>query len=238
MTTTYVRTLGSLAPGIALIPARYHPAKEQRLQFSDSIPLGELVSDVRETVSPAGKWSPRDAKFITYDTSDAQDGFLRPKSEFTTIADIGSTKKLFQPGDVLISRLRPYLRQVAFVPPDLLAESGNLLLACSTEFHVLRSKDPQRSVGFLVPYLLSRDVQEVLSLSQEGGHHPRFTTDTLIRLPVPQALVQLRDQISARVEKLASQHHQALRALAQLVLDFSGTSAGAPLVQDGKRKRQ
>lgn len=233
--TCYTRTLGTLAPDKALLPERYHPAKEQKLQGSDSIPLYELVVEVRETVSPTSKKFPRHARFIIYDTSDAHEGFLRPKSELCKIADIGSTKKLFRPGDVLISRLRPYLRQVAFVPQDFSEEHGDVFLACSTEFYILRSKDSKRSIGFLVPFLLSKDAQEVLSLSQEGGHHPRFRTDTLMQLHVPRAILQQRDQLSTKVEKLASQHQIALKILAGLALECSRVPTSATPMRVGKR---
>lgn len=214
--TTYIRTLGALTDDLALVPERYHPAKEQKLKISNSVLLGELVMDIRETISTTTKSFPREARFIIHETSDADKGFLQPKAELCNIAEIGSTKKTFKPGDVLISRLRPYLRQVAFVPNNLLANCHNVILACSTEFYVLRSKDPKRSVAFLVPYLLSPDVQEVLSLSQEGGHHPRFNTDTLMRLPVPESVVKQRTWLSYKVERLSSQYQLAVKTLFEL----------------------
>jgi len=234
MPTTYIRTLGALTDDLALVPERYHPAKEQKLKISNSVLLGELVTDVRETVSTTTKSFPRETSFIIYETSDADKGFLQSKTELRNIAEIGSTKKIFRPGDVLISRLRPYLRQVAFVPTNLLRNRPNVILACSTEFYVLRSRGPERSVAFLIPYLLSSDVQEVLSLSQEGGHHPRFSTDTLMKLPVPESVVKQRSWLSYKVEKLSSQYRLTVETLSILAQNCCD---GVPIAKQNRKKK-
>ena len=103
----------------------------------------------------------------------------------------------FQIGDVLISRLRPYLRQVAYVDRTIPVLSEAALL-CSTEFFVLRSVD-QQSIAFLVPFLLSVQVQRVLAASQEGGHHPRVRESTLLTLPLPSSLLETRAATSSAV---------------------------------------
>lgn len=74
-------------------------------------------------------------------------GYLRvpPTSE-----QLNSNKKILKTGDVIISRLRPYLRQVAYVDID-----SNLQLCASTEFYVLRARNNE-SIAFLVPFLLSK----------------------------------------------------------------------------------
>ena len=92
---------------------------------------------------------------------------------------------LIRPRQVVISRLRPYLRQVAWVDAGLLAEqTPGTELICSTEFFVLESVG-SASVAFLVPFLLSLPIQAVLAAAQAGGHHPRFNERTLMTLPIP-----------------------------------------------------
>ena len=68
------------------------------------------------------------------------------------------------PGDVIISRLRPYLRQVAFVDSDIRGYELSATILCSTEFFVLRAIE-QESIAFLVPFLLSQSTQQVLAAS-------------------------------------------------------------------------
>src|SRR2546422_9913734 len=108
MATTYRRSIGGLSAEKVLLAERYHPQKEEKLKYDDSVPLGEVVKDIRDTISPTSKRFLTQDRFKVYDTCDAEEGFLRPKVETCGIQDIGSAKKLFLPGDVLISRLRPY----------------------------------------------------------------------------------------------------------------------------------
>jgi hypothetical protein len=132
------------------------------------------------------------------------------------LKQIGSAKKLVQVKDVIISRLRPYLRQVAFVDEGLESDSDDALVVCSTEFFVLRSLDDQ-SIAFLVPFLLSTPVQKVLAAAQEGGHHPRFIESTLTSLALPERILETRNQISQAVEESIRHYRQCEGSLAQLV---------------------
>ena len=132
---------------------------------------------------------------------------------------------------MIISRLRPYLRQVAWVDAGLLeAEVPGLELLCSTEFFVLDSEDGA-SIAFLVPLLLSAQVQSVLAASQEGGHHPRFNERTLTMLPIPASLIERRADLSEQVEHAVNQARRAfgeiedsIKAVAQWVEPGSAVS--------------
>jgi hypothetical protein len=110
-----------------------------------------------------------------------------------------SAKKILEPGDVIISRLRPYLRQVALVDP-LVTSERTAGIACSTEFYVLRSRTESETIAYLVPFLLTTAVQAQLSASQEGGHHPRFAQRALEGLVVSDDMLRLRTELSANVE--------------------------------------
>jgi hypothetical protein len=188
-----------IGPSFVLAPERYDPRRSVEAT-TDSLQLGEVVALVRQTVAPSDDLDP----CLVLDTSDAREGIVIGRKQHTT--DIGSTKKSIQLGDVIVSRLRPYLRQVAYVDHGILNLSGAKLL-CSTEFYVLRSPD-DRSIAFLIPYLLSDQVQEVLAASQEGGHHPRFNDRTLLSLPVPRKLLDSRNTASATVEEAVAMYRE------------------------------
>ncbi len=148
-------------------------------------------------------------QFLVLSTGNAKDGLIRPTDPPCDGSAIGSAKKMLRPGQVIVSRLRPYLRQVAWVDGGLLDSVGkHVSLVCSSEFHVLESKDGL-SIAFLVPFLLCERVQAVLSASQEGGHHPRFNERALKSLPVPTLLLEQRDGLSGRVEAAVTQARNA-----------------------------
>ena len=208
MAQVAVRAADALDAGWVLAPERYDP----RLADGGSgVPLGELADVVREHVSPARATA---GQLLVLDTGDAQEGVLLPPAERRPVppSGLGSAKKLARTGDVLISRLRPYLRQVALVDPALTSAT----VACSTEFYVLRSRD-RRSIAFVVAFLLSAPVQERLAAAQEGGHHPRFRQEALEALVVPDAVLAARDELSAEVEQAVAQARAARHALAGAV---------------------
>lgn len=193
------RRSDALDAGFVLAPERYDPRRARK----DGVPLGELVR-----VSRAPLDRDDDARVMVLDTSHAREGTLAPGPTLRA-REVGSAKKALRAGQVIISRLRPYLRQVALV--DLEGP-----LACSTEFFVLEGTDA-RSIAFLVPFLLSAPAQEVLAASQEGGHHPRVSEEALLGLAVPRAWVDDRDRLSAAVRDAVRRHREAAAALAELV---------------------
>lgn len=206
-----------LGPMCVLAPERYDPRRETlelNARREESVPLVAIVRTVRATITPAGNKA-TEREYLVFDTSDVREGLIIGRKPPVQCEKIGSTKKIFQTGDVLISRLRPYLRQVAFVDQKV-SRGHDVELACSTEFFILRSMDEQ-SIGFLVPYLLSTPVQTVLAASQEGGHHPRFGEDALLMLPVPKNLLEARDATSAIVERSAELYRQSVDSMLELV---------------------
>ena len=117
-----------------------------------------------------------------------------------------SNKKRVPEGSVLISRLRPYLQQVCYVPHGMSALLGVSEILCSTEYYVLVSKNSEISIAYLVPWLLSRNIQRVFEQATTGGHHPRFNDDLLMHLTIPPNFIQKHEEISIQVEKLTLQN--------------------------------
>lgn len=204
-----------LDDGHVIAAERYDP---RRRTASDGVPLLRVARVVREQVAPTDKNS---FSYLLLDTSNAREGVVLDMGRLVGTSELGSTKKLVRPGDILISRLRPYLRQVAYVDDELLSSYGEEIgVACSTEFYVLRSADG-RSIAFLVPYLLSDPVQALLAASQEGGHHPRFGQATLERLTIPESVLRDRDRVSSQVESLCRAARRSERELRQLIVQTS-----------------
>lgn len=217
MSQVAIVTLNHLDSGFILAPERYDP---RRRATSES---GITIADVAEVISE--QFNPKKpkhvGKFLVLDTSDAREGLILFARGPISPNEIGSTKKIIKPGDVIISRLRPYLRQVAYVDEALTKVwTDNITIVCSTEFYVLRSRDSQ-SIAFLVPLLLNKPNQEILSVSQEGGHHPRFNQNTLETVSIPEPIMSKRDTISRSVELAVAQARQADISIRFLILDCS-----------------
>ncbi len=202
-----VRRLSELDDGLVLAPERYDPRRRLRSTADGHVLLSELVSEVRETVHSG---TPGLGAVVVADTTHARDGVLAVSRDATPAQSLGSSKKRIRPGDVIISRLRPYLRQVAYI------DQGARATVVSSEFLVLRPLDGA-PIAFLAPFLLSSPVQTALAAAQEGGHHPRFSAATLLALPVPRALVERREELSEVVERAMQQRREADRGMLSAV---------------------
>jgi len=202
-----VRLLADLAPDFVLAPERHVAVA----QAGDGIPLGELVEERRDRIDPTHANGA-----LVLDTSHARDGILDVAGALRDVAGGKSAKKRALPGDLVVSRLRPYLRQLALVHPRALAVAAGRPLALSTEFYVLAPRAGGEDLAFLVPFLLSPEAQRVLAGAQEGGHHPRVPRSSLFALRVPRALVRARTRTSRAVLEAMEAFYgasQQLRAL-------------------------
>lgn len=193
-----------LADGLILSPERYDP---RRTAHTTGARLSTVARLSIQSIRPSavqGRWR-------ILDTRHATAGFIR--CERPPVSALGSTKKVLTPGAVIISRLRPYLRQIGLVDAGLIPDGVGL--CCSTEFYVLRTTSAQ-SIAFLVPFLLSAPVQAALAAGQEGGHHPRFPAELLLGLRIPDTRLQRRAADSAAVEAAITQMRRSRAVLQAL----------------------
>jgi hypothetical protein len=187
-----VRSLGDLGPRLTLAPERHGPDAETR-----GIPISELAVEARARLRPGAGTTA-----FVLDTTHARDGVIElPAPEDAARA---RTKLAVPVGALLVSRLRPYLRQVGFVSPSLVSMLGGHArpaLGCSPEFSVLVAREEGESLAYLVPFFLSKPVQERLARGQEGGHRPRVPRETVMTLRVSRAVFADRRRRSAAVER-------------------------------------
>ena len=211
MAVAAIVSLGALDAGWVLAPERYDPRR--RGDGRPGVALGSLAEVAGLTVTAAKAGT---ARLVVLDTGDAREGVVTAKAAVPA-AELGSAKKLLRPGDVIVSRLRPYLRQVALVDAELAGPGVGL--ACSTEFFVLRPAGGGggESIAFLVAFLLGDGAQSALAACVEGGHHPRVGQAALEQLVVPADVLARRDELSARVEAAVAAARRGERELAAAI---------------------
>ncbi|MCL2687554.1 MAG: hypothetical protein FWE58_03365 [Methanobrevibacter sp.] len=129
------------------------------------------------------------------DTSNSNSGFVESNNDDFN-KPFGSNKKIISRNSVIISRLRPYLRQIGFIDENIVPE--NYFILASTEYFELISKTNE-SIAFIIPFLLSKQIQEYLQISVEGGNHPRFKINTLSSLYIPYDVIDNRNTISEQI---------------------------------------
>lgn len=162
MTSYGLRTLAELGPRITLAPERYREDRDT----VKGVPLSDLVVEVRERLVLH-----RGDRAIVLDTTHVKDGLLDLSAARARALPL-SAKWRVPPGALLVSRLRPYLRQIGFASRPLFSSSGELAhggpLGCSTEFSVLVPSADGESLAYLLPFLLSAPAQAFLAAGQEG----------------------------------------------------------------------
>ncbi len=208
MAVSVIVDAAGLAANAVLAPERYHPRRTMALAQHASKTVADVAVLIRDSVTTATA-SEQAANFRILDTSHVVEGYVRPRRDCVGPEQLGSTKRAIQIGDVLVSRLRPYLRQIGVVDRELIGrDDSDCAVVCSTEFFVLRSPDGG-SIAFLVPYFLTASVQDVFAAAVEGGHHPRFGSEVLLGIPIPDELLAKREQISADMEDAVYAMRQA-----------------------------
>jgi len=160
----------------------YHPEKmkaiEKLLELGIS-KVSENFKNVKEIFSPVRHQLTTKPASL-FDLSDVSFFLLDEGKKVNDSSEIGSVKKIFRQNDVLISRLRPYLKEVTFVGFD------NTQKLASTEFIVLRrKKDSKFSPQVLFAFLITDEIQKILFWSQGGTEHPRFPEELLLDLNFP-----------------------------------------------------
>ncbi len=220
MASFVVRTLADLGSGLSFAPERHRASS---IGPAGGVALGDLVVLRNERLAAGDT----DAA-IVLDTTHAKDGLLDLASAQRSASPL-SAKKVARPGDLLVSRLRPYLRQVAFVHPAALGHlprarpapsappAPPVLIACSTEYYVLAPREGER-LEYLLPFLLGASAQAVLAAGQEGGHHPRVPLETLLSLRVPRGVLRGRARTSPRVHEALAEMYRAMGRVQELLL--------------------
>ncbi|EMK6863933.1 hypothetical protein H8F06_09495 [Vibrio fluvialis] len=187
----------------------FHPAKKSALSILDNLSdarVGDFFESVRDLWQPSKS---KDAVVRNHDLTDALEPFLDPTKVPTLIEEIRSTKKLVQPGDLVVSRLRSYLREIAVVLPG-----NGTTTVVSTEYIVLRpKKSSQLAIEALLIYLRSQLPQIVFKWSQDGSNHPRFDENELLNIPIPRALISNQVNYVKAMQEMIAQRQLAVSLL-------------------------
>ncbi len=209
-TLSYSHSISMVRAGNRLDAEYHHPARRICLELlgaKPGKPLGQHYLNVREIFNPAR--AATGARVRNFDLADALEPVLDDEKALVDAAGVGSLKKRFERGDVVTSRLRAYLRETALVQTsDAVPNVG------STEFLVLRKEvDSPLSEAALLAVLRSAPVQTILRWSQDGSHHPRYSENDLLAIPVPDAVCVASDAISAHVKDALDARARALSLL-------------------------
>jgi hypothetical protein len=126
--------------------------------------------------------------------------------------EIGSIKKLLKINDIVVSRLRSYLKEIAIVCPAKGPEQVG-----STEFIVLRGLRKDVSPEGLLVYLRTPWVQTVLKWCQDGSNHPRFQEKEILSLPCPEIITETQGDLAMLVRQSFNAYGESRQLLKEAI---------------------
>jgi hypothetical protein len=190
---SYIRTANEVLQAGRIDAAYFNPDKSRILERLSDISersIGDCLQSVKEIFVPDNIHAP--FRVRNFDLPDAHAGVLSSQVPVSWSDELGSSKKHVKCGDVVISRLRSYLKEIAVVR-DVPDAAG----VVSTEFVVLRPKNGSRLTPEAVwGYLRSWPVQFILRYCVDGSQHPRFSELDLLAIPMPAVVGEAGPEIS------------------------------------------
>jgi len=207
---SYIRSSRDAFDAGRLDAQYFHPAKTEalaKLSALSNCTVGDQFNSIRELWQPDDDSSPNVVR--NYDLTDALSPFLDGTKEPIHRTSIASTKKKIRGGDLVVSRLGSYLKEIAVVQ-----SGGSVSMVASTEYIVLRPKQSGSvSVEALLIFLRSSLPQVVFKWSQDGSTHPRFDEKELLRLPLPRVLIRHSKEYVTIVHSLIAKRERATQLL-------------------------
>jgi hypothetical protein len=209
---TYVRSFADLQAAHRFGAEYFMPSKQRALDALKAASSGTISTYYRSAreMFDAPKAKPN-ALVRNFDLNEALEPVLDDRVTPMPAADLGSSKKCMEPGDVVISRLRSYLKEIA-----LLRASPGIQSVGSSEFIVLRNCHDQNPLSpeALLVYLRSLPVQTILKWSQDGSQHPRFNEADLLAVPVPGAVLEMSRDLARLVNNALTARSEGISLLA------------------------
>lgn len=195
MAICYTTSLSKLDEDKVLDSRFYDPQKMRLLKYLDRESHQKISDEYNEIINLATQTNYNIFPAMVYDLPHSLSNIFVDGKIIKSSAELGSTKKIGQEGDLAVSRLRYYLKEFAILPSK---EIPQLL---STEYVLIRSKG-NISTSLLLPFLLIKEVQYIFECSQRGSNHPRLANKDILKLPLPNKLVELDKSFTSIVKNI------------------------------------
>ncbi len=130
-----------------------------------------------------------------------------------TSDQVRSRSKVFEQGDILYGRLRPYLKKALHVEPPY--TKG----LCSAEFIVLKAKSEFVLPLFLRELLVSNAVTELVKRMQSGAALPRVSSKDLLSIKIPIPPISFQKECVSKIECSRNQRRELLSKINTLTTE-------------------
>ncbi|MDC3988189.1 restriction endonuclease subunit S [Polyangium jinanense] len=159
--------------------------------------FGDVAKIESNLVDPSDH---QDAPHVAPNHIESGTGVLLP---YTTIRSdkVTSPKHTFRPGQIVYSKIRPYLAKAVLV---------DFAGLCSADMYPVSSRI---DASYLHRWLISPEFTELVSENQGRTLLPKVNQDALVQLPVPVPPLREQHRITAKLESLTTRSRRAKEAL-------------------------
>ena len=185
----------------------------KKLKQKKKIELKKLSDVVNINKNPLKNQSSEDFICIEMSDVDVDYGLFIPK--FTSLDDAGSSIIECSSGNILFSRIRPYLNKITMLPERI--ESA----ICSGEFFVLTPKNEQSKMGYLWLIFRSEFVLHQSRHLSGGSLRPRVEQEDIEDLQIPIIKdTEILEKLDSLIHETIEKYHSSLEKYRDFELKF------------------
>lgn len=188
-----------------------HVDSEIRSQKYSLVPLHNIVIESKLAMNP-NEFGSGEFFYIGLENVESITGEPQGIS-LVTSEQVRSRSKVFEQGDILYGKLRPYLRKALYV--ELPYTRG----LCSTEFTVLKAKTEYILPLFLREILVSDSITQVVTRFQAGAALPRVSSKDLLSISIPVPPLEFQEGCVSKIEHSRRLRQQLLTKIDTLSKD-------------------
>jgi type I restriction enzyme, S subunit len=165
------------------------------------VPIKNILE--KSTTRDPSKFSSEVFHYVDIDSIDNTRQMIKEPKIIDTTKAPSRAKKALNKNDVIISLVRPYLKNIALI------EEEDPLLVGSTAFYVCVPQ-PNLDSKYLYELLRSPYVTEYLIDHTKGDNAPSVRNSDFEKMPIPIPNLQEQQRISKRIERLFNKVDEAL----------------------------
>jgi type I restriction enzyme S subunit len=173
--------------------------------------LGKVVVDT-ERIDPRER-PDEPFTYIEISSVDSETGRIVDPRQMLGKEAPSRARRLVRKNDVIFATTRPYLRNIALIPPEYDNE------VCTTGFCVLRANHQQVMSKWLLYVTRSNVVMHQIEPLMHGASYPAVTNSETLSVEIPVPPLEIQRRIVARIEGLFAELGAARHLHAALVHD-------------------
>ena len=179
----------------------------------ENVKLGDVIKKA-ETVNPKSIYLTETFDYIDVSSVNKDKLTIEVTQTLQGIDAPSRARRKVQEEDIIFATIRPTLKRVALVPPEL---DGQI---CSTGFIVLRSKKEVLLPKYLLNWMTSKSVMNTMKSLQTGASYPAVTEKQVKNINIQIPLIEKQKEIVKRLDAVNLEKDISINALNNQIKNY------------------